>query len=64
MGDNSRAVVSGPLGVHTGVSPISLGCVVFVDVGYAGRGYLLRKRSVSFLNILERTLSYFVCQPG
>ena len=64
MGYNSRDVVSGSLGVHTGLVRISLGCVSLVDVGWAGRGYSLGKRSVSFLNILVSSSSAVVCRTG
>ena len=64
MGDNSGNVVSGTSGVTWGVARISLGCVRFVDIGWAGRGDSLGKRSVSYLNILERASSAVACQPG
>ena len=46
------------------VARISLGCVVFMDVGWDGRGDSLGKRSVSFLNILEISFSAISCRPG
>ena len=52
------------LGRTWGVAQIYLGFVGFVDVGWYGRRYSLGKRSVSFLNILERVSSAFACRPG
>ena len=42
---------------------ISLGCVGFMDVGLAGKGDSLGKRSISFLNILGISSSAVVCWP-
>ena len=64
MGYTSGYVVSGTSGVTQRVARISLGCVGFVGIGWAGRVDSLGKRSVSYLNILERASSAVACQPG
>ena len=50
-------------GCTWGMARISLGCVGFLDNGWAGRVDSLGKRSVSFLNILGSSSSAVACRP-